>query len=50
VPIERDGLLRAGRDVLAFFRSRGPDTAQANGLTYPEELDRLIGGRLDDLT
>ena len=50
VPLERDDLLRAGRDVLAFFRSRGPDVAQANGLTYPAELDRLIGGRLDDLT
>ena len=50
VPIERDDLLRAGRDVLAFFRGRGPDVAQANGLTYPAELDRLIGGRLEDLT
>ena len=49
VPLERDDLLRAGRDVLAFFRSRGPDVAHANGLTYPAELDRLIGGRLDDL-
>jgi len=36
--------------VLAFFRSRGPDAARANGLTYPAELDRLIGSRLDDLT
>jgi hypothetical protein len=42
VPIERDDLLRAGRDVLAFFRSRGPGVARANGLTYPAELDRLI--------
>ena len=49
VPLERDDLLRAGREVLAFFRNRGPDVAQANGLTYPAELDRLIGGRLDDL-
>ena len=50
VPIERDDLLRAGRDVLAFFRAHGPEVAHANGLTYPAELDRLIGGRLDDLT
>jgi hypothetical protein len=49
VPIERGPLLQAGREVLAFFRSHGPDAAQANGLTYPTELDGLIGGRLDDL-
>jgi hypothetical protein len=50
VPIERDDLLRAGRDILTFFRRHGRDTAQTNGLTYPTELDRVIGGRLDDLT
>jgi predicted nucleotidyltransferase len=50
VPIERGDLLRAGRDVLTFFRAHGPEVARANGLTYPAELDRLIGGRLDDLT
>ena len=49
VPIERDALLRAARDVLAFFRDRAPAVARANGLVYPTELDRLIGGRLDDL-
>ncbi len=49
-PLERDDLLRAGRDVLAFFRSRGPIVAQANGLAYPAQLDRLVGARLDDLT
>ena len=50
VPIERGDLLGAGRDVLAFFRAHGPAVAQAHGLTYPAELDRLIGGRLDDLS
>lgn len=47
VPVERDAMLRAGREVLAFFRSRAPGVARANGLPYPTELDELIGGRLD---
>lgn len=49
VPIGRDALLAAGREVLAFFRTHGRATAEANGLSYPAELDRLIGGRLDAL-
>jgi predicted nucleotidyltransferase len=50
VPIEREAMLRAGREVLAFFRRHGADVAVANGLVYPAELDRLIGSRLDGLT
>jgi len=50
VPIERDALLRAGNEVLAFFRSHGRAAADAGGLAYPAELDRLVGGRLDKLT
>ena len=49
VPVERDALLGAGRDVLAFFREHGRAAASAGGSAYPEALDRLVGGRLDDL-
>jgi hypothetical protein len=50
VPMEREALLGAGRDVLAFFRAHGRAIAEANGIAYPAELDQLIGGRLDTLT
>ncbi|MGZ8630360.1 MAG: aminoglycoside 6-adenylyltransferase [Actinomycetota bacterium] len=46
VPMDRDALLDAARTLLAFFRSRAPEVAQANGLTYPAALDRLVGARL----
>ena len=49
VPMERDALLRAGGDVLAFFRERAPRVAGAFDLTYPMELDRLVGGHLEHL-
>jgi predicted nucleotidyltransferase len=47
VPMERDAMLVAAREIVAFFRERGPEVARSQGLTYPAELDRLIGGRLD---
>ena len=50
VPIERDALIAAGREVLAFFRAHGLAAALANDLPYPAELDALVGGRLDELT
>jgi hypothetical protein len=50
VPIERDALVAAGREVLTFFRAHGRAAALANGLPYPAELDALVGGRLDELT
>jgi predicted nucleotidyltransferase len=50
VPVEHDALLRAGREVLAFFRTRGRAAATAAGMSYPEELDRVIGSQLDGLT
>ena len=49
VPLEGDALLRAGGEVLAFFRERAPGIAQALGLLYPAELDRLVGGHLERL-
>ena len=49
VPMERQAMLDAARTLLAFFRSRAPKAAEAAGLAYPAELDRLAGGRLDTL-
>ncbi len=49
VPMERDALLRAGGDILAFIRQRAPGVAEALGLSYPTELDRLVGGHLEHL-
>jgi predicted nucleotidyltransferase len=49
VPMERDALLRAGGDILAFFRQRAPGVAAALDLPYPTELDRLVGGHLEQL-
>jgi len=49
VPMDRDELLRAGREVLAYFRERAPIVAQANGLSYPAALGALIGGHLEEL-
>jgi len=50
VPIERDALVGAGREVLTFFRTHGRAAAQANDVPYPAELDALVGGRLDEQT
>ncbi|MGA9161281.1 MAG: aminoglycoside 6-adenylyltransferase, partial [Actinomycetota bacterium] len=43
VPIDRDELLRAGREILAFFRHQAPIIARTNSLSYPSELDALVG-------
>lgn len=48
-PIEREALLRAGRDVVSFFRRRAPAVAHTHGLEYPTALDELVGSRLDRL-
>jgi hypothetical protein len=47
VPLERDAILKAGREVVSFFRDRAPDIARANGLTYPSDLAELVSGQLD---
>jgi predicted nucleotidyltransferase len=47
VPIDRDELLRAARELLAFFRRQAPIVARTKGLSYPSELDTLVGRHLD---
>ena len=49
VAMERDAMLRAAGEILAFFRERAPRVAEANGLDYPTELDHLVGGQFQDL-
>jgi hypothetical protein len=49
VPLELGAILEAGRSLLEFFRRRAPEVARANGLKYPIELDRMVGGHLDRL-
>lgn len=36
-------------DIVDFFRERAPAVAERYGSTYPTELDRLMGARLDSL-
>jgi hypothetical protein len=49
MPLERDAILDAARGIVSFFRERAPIVAVAHGLTYPAELDRLMGARLERL-
>lgn len=49
VPPERAALLEAADRLLAFYRALAPDVAEAHGLAYPTELDRLMGARLEHL-
>jgi predicted nucleotidyltransferase len=49
VPMERDTLMRAARELVRFYTEKAPGVAEANGATYPLELAELMVKRLDDL-
>jgi Streptomycin adenylyltransferase len=49
-PMERDALLKAALDIVGFFREHGPQVAGVYGSEYPEELERLMCDRLDELS
>ena len=49
VPMERDALLRAARELVRCYTARAPGIAHANEATYPLELEELMVKRLDDL-
>jgi len=49
VPPERAVLLEAAGRILVFYRALAPGVAEAHGLAYPTELDRLMGPRLERL-
>jgi predicted nucleotidyltransferase len=48
-PMEKRAMLRATAEIVNFFRERAPVVASAYGLTYPAELERVMGDRLDKL-
>jgi predicted nucleotidyltransferase len=48
-PMERDAMLKAALDIVSFFREHAPRVAGAYGSKYPEELERLMCDRLDEL-
>lgn len=48
-PMEKEAMLRAVVDIVDFFRERAPAVAERYGSTYPTELERLMGARLDCL-
>jgi hypothetical protein len=50
VTIEAMAMARAGSELVAFFGDHGRVLADGYGLEYPNELDRLLRGRLEALT
>jgi predicted nucleotidyltransferase len=49
-PMEHDAMLRAALEVVRFFGEHAPRVAEANNCVFPAELERLMSGRLDELT
>ena len=49
VPMERDALLRAARELVRFYTEKAPGVAEANGPKYRLELEELMVKRLDAL-
>jgi len=48
-PMEPEALTRAGSELVAFFGARGRPLADAYGLDYPSELERVMSRRLEAL-
>jgi hypothetical protein len=48
-PLERSAILEAGRTIVAYYRDLAPQLAEAHGLPYPAELERIMLERLDAL-
>jgi hypothetical protein len=42
VPMEREPMLAAVRQILAFYAATAPGLAEAHGLRYPAELERIM--------
>jgi hypothetical protein len=49
VPLDRSAILAAGRTIIAYYRDLAPGLAQAHGVPYPAELERIMLARLDAL-
>lgn len=50
VPLERAAMLAATRQLLAQYRELAAPLADANGISYPHDLDRLMQSRLERLS
>jgi predicted nucleotidyltransferase len=48
-PLERDAMLQAALAIVRFYREQAQPLAQAHGLTYPADLDRVMVARLEKL-
>lgn len=49
-PFEQEAMLAAERVIVAFFCGLAPALADAHGIRYPAELERVMIGRLERLT
>jgi len=48
-PQEPSAMLRAGLAIVCFYRETAPPLAQAHGIPYPADLERLMSDRLKQL-
>jgi hypothetical protein len=49
VPMDREPMLAAVRQIVAFYAATAPDLAEAHGLRYPAELEGIMLGRFHAL-
>ncbi len=49
-PMEREAMLEAGLAIVRFYKELAPGLTQTHGLTYPEDLQRVMCDRLERLT
>jgi lincosamide nucleotidyltransferase len=49
VPLDRRAILEAGLAIVAYYREVAPPLAEAHGLPYPAELERIMLARLEAL-
>ena len=48
-PLERAALLQAALVIVRFYQELAPPLAQAHGITYPTDLERVVYSRLEQL-
>jgi hypothetical protein len=47
--MEKNAMLKAGFEIVQFFRELAPPLAQMHGITYPDALERVMMERLEIL-
>jgi predicted nucleotidyltransferase len=48
-PLEQSAMLQAALIIVRFYREVAPPLAQAHGITYPADLERVVSDRLEKL-